>query len=136
RDNLPDRGRSGVGAATVHKTERPSQLNENGSLLQQKHRSTRLVPADAGMAPRRNRPGPLARPRPRRRGDGPSFPDSNASFSHSSLQTQRWTVVKELAFQAWTLVLAGAGEDPPEVTENGWAPRESAESPPEFRERV
>ena len=51
RDNLPDRGRSGVGAATVHKTERSSQLNENGSLLRQKRRSTRLVPADAGMAP-------------------------------------------------------------------------------------
>ena len=48
RDNLPDLGRSGVGAATVHKTERSSQLNENGSLLQQKHRSTRLVPQTRG----------------------------------------------------------------------------------------
>ena len=68
QDNLPDQGRSGVGAATVHKAEGPSQLNENGSLLQQKRRSTSLVPADAGMAPR---PSPWvvrSRTRPRRRG--------------------------------------------------------------------
>lgn len=71
RDNLPDQGRSGVGAATVHKTERPSQLNENGSLLRQKRRSTRFVPADAGMAPpiEPSPGGNNARPRSRR--DGP-----------------------------------------------------------------
>ena len=71
RDNLPDRGRSGVGAATVHKTERSSQLNENGSLLRQKRRSTRLVPADAGMDPPHRFFQPVRLPRPRRRGDGP-----------------------------------------------------------------
>src|SRR5690625_3350559 len=75
RDNLPDRGRSGVGAVTVHKAERSSQLNENGSLLRKKRRSTSLVPADAGMDLVCSVGSAVGVARPRRRGDGPWKPN-------------------------------------------------------------
>src|SRR5699024_1830876 len=89
QDNLPDQGRSGVGAATVHKAERPSQLNENGSLLQQKRRSTSLVPADAGMALITVFILVTFHARPRRRGDGPP--------------------AGQLVGEVWALVPASAG---------------------------
>src|SRR5699024_2808139 len=91
RDNLPDRGRSGVGAATVHKTERSSQLNENGSLLRKKRRSTSLVPADAGMDHDIDTYLPPATARPRRRGDGPLYATGRGNATNSSPQTRGWT---------------------------------------------
>src|SRR5699024_11457816 len=91
RDNLPDQGRSGVGAATVHKTERPSQLNETGSLLRQKRRSTSLVPADAGMDPSSAYHRPPESPRPRARGDGSTGGPAESGSCASAPRPWGWT---------------------------------------------
>src|SRR5699024_11035093 len=84
-------GEGCVGSATVHTVERSLRLNENGSLLQGKRRSTSIGPAGAGMDRwMRLRRRSLIH-RPRRRGDGPDSRADTTDETGSAPQARGWT---------------------------------------------
>ncbi len=113
---------------------RPCSPHARGWSRRQREAGLRigLLPARAGMAPRRSPSSGTTRPAPRTRGDGPSSRASRAQFTHCSPHARGWPPPPLKRPTTCGLLPARAGMVPPPWISQTWrqpAPRTRGDGP-------